>query len=425
MRKSSKYWGFIKDPLYGYIRITEHEKLIIDTEPVQRLRRIKQLAGAQYVYPAANHTRFEHSLGTMHLADAVANNLPVITEELERKKLRIAALLHDVGHGPLSHLFEPLLLKYMGRDHEDMSLRIIRESAISKVLEEIDLDPEEISLLAVGRLADQKRPFLDQIVRSSVDVDKMDFLLRDSYHTGAGYGTIDIFRLIYTMDILEGNLAVDATALSTLETFLLARLESFRAIYFHRTTRAAQIMVIKALEEAKDELNFFKSDSLQEYLRLDDSTLWEMLKNSRSRKIIQDLDNRKLLKCAYEKTFFVRDQLVTNIFNNESVRTQIEEEIAGKARVAHDDVTIDVPSLPSVPYHYAIDVEPMSIPIFYKTKTGEKVPQKLGELSRIVDSLRVFLNIMRIYTKDEFREDVRKASIEILGEVPLSSLVSY
>jgi len=425
MKNSSKYWGFIKDPLYGYIRITEQEKLIIDTEPVQRLRRIKQLAGAQYVYPAANHTRFEHSLGTMHLAGAIANNLPVISEELEKRKLRIAALLHDVGHGPLSHLFEPLLSKYMGRDHEDMSLRIIRESAISRALEEIDLDSEEISLLAVGRLADQKRPFLDQIVRSSVDVDKMDFLLRDSYHTGAGYGTIDIFRLIYTMDVLEGNLAVDATALSTLETFLLARLESFRAIYFHRTTRAAQIMVIKALEEAKDELNFFKTDSLQEYLKLDDSTLWEMLKNSRSRKIIQDLDNRKLLKCAYEKTFFVRDQLVTNIFNNESVRSQIEEEIAEKAGVAHDDITIDVPSLPSVPYHYAIDVEPMSIPIFYKTKTGEKVPQKLGELSRIVDSLRVFLNIMRIYTKDEFREDVRKASIDILGEVPLSSLLSY
>jgi len=425
MENSSKYWGFIKDPLYGYIRITEQEKHIIDTEPVQRLRRIKQLAGAQYVYPAANHTRFEHSLGTMHLAGAVADSLPGISDELERRKLRVAALLHDVGHGPLSHLFEPLLSKYMGKDHENMSLRIIKESVICKALEEIDLDPEEISLLAVGRLADQKKPFLDQIVRSSVDVDKMDFLLRDSYHTGAGYGTIDIFRLIYTMDVLEGNLAVDATALSTLETFLLARLESFRAIYFHRTTRAAQIMVIKALEQAKDELDLFKTDSLQEYLKLDDSTLWELLKNSSSRGIIRDLDNRKLLKCAYEKTFFVRDQLVTNIFNNESVRNQIEEEIAGKAGVTPDEVTIDVPSLPSVPYHYAIDVEPMSIPIFHKTKAGEKVPQKLGELSRIVDSLRVFLNIMRIYTKEEFRERVSKASVDVLGEVPLSSLVSY
>lgn len=425
MGHAAEYWGFIKDPLYGYVRITEHEKLVIDAEPVQRLRRIKQLAGAQYVYPAANHTRFEHSLGTMHLAGAIAENLPPITEELERSKVRLAALLHDVGHGPLSHLFEPLLLKYAGKNHEDMSLRIIRESSLSQALRQAGFDPEEISLLAVGRSSDSKKPFLDQIIRSSVDVDKMDFLLRDSYHTGAGYGTIDIFRLIYTMDVLDGNLAVDDTALSTLETFLLARLESFRAIYFHRTTRAAQIMVLKALEKAMEELSLFSSDSLESYLSLDDSSLWEMLKHSRSKDVIRDLDNRRLLKCAYEKTFFVKDQLVTNIFNNESVRVQIEEEIAGKAGLLPEDVTIDVPSLPSVPYHYAVDIEPMSIPIFHKAKTGEKIPQKLGELSRIVDSLRVYLNIIRIYTKEECRERVRKASVDVLGEAPLSSLVSY
>ncbi len=425
MKDFGRYWGFIKDPLYGYIKITEQERLVIDAEPVQRLRRIKQLAGAQYVYPAANHTRFEHSLGTMHLAGAVADNLPAISEESEREKVRIAALLHDVGHGPLSHLFEPLLTKYVGKTHEDMSLRLIRESTISRSLEKASFNPEEISLLAVGRLASSKKPFLDQIVRSAVDVDKMDFLLRDSYHTGASYGTIDIFRLIYTMDILDGNLAVDATAISTLETFLLARLESFRAIYFHRTTRAAQIMVIKALEQAKDELDLFKLDSLENYLQLDDSTLWNMLKHSKSRPIIDDLDNRKLIKCAYEKTFFVRDQLVTNIFNNESVRVQIEQEIAGKADLSPSDVTIDVPSLPSVPYHYAMDIEPMSIPIFYKSRAGEKIPQKLGELSRIIDSLRVFLNIIRIYTKEENREKVGKAAVDVLGEAPLSSLVSY
>jgi HD superfamily phosphohydrolase len=425
MSNPGRYWGFIKDPIYGYIRITEQEKLIIDAEPVQRLRRIRQLAGAQYVYPAANHTRFEHSLGAMHLAGAVAENLPSISEESERSQVRVAALLHDVGHGPLSHLFEPLLSKYVGKNHEDMSLRIIKESELSRSLEKAGFDAGEIASLAVGRLAHPRKPFLDQIIRSSVDVDKMDFLLRDSYHTGASYGTIDIFRLIYTMDVLDGNLAVDATALSTLETFLLARLESFRAIYFHRTTRAAQIMVIKALEKAKDELHLFESDSLEDYLRLDDSVIWEMLKNSKSKDLMRDLDNRRLIKCAYEKTFFVKDQLVTNIFNNESVRTQIEEEIAGKAGIESENVTIDVPSLPSVPYHYAIDIEPMNIPIFHKTKTGEKTPQKLGELSRIVDSLRVFLNIVRVYAKEEHRAPVMKASVDILGEVPISNLVSY
>jgi HD superfamily phosphohydrolase len=227
------------------------------------------------------------------------------------------------------------------------------------------------------------------------------------------------------MDLLDKNLAVDATAISTLETFLLARLESFRTIYFHRTTRGAQIMVIRALEETMNELNLFGSDFLTKYLQLDDCALWQMLKNSKSKDIINDLDKRKLIKCAYEKTFFVKDQLVTNIFNNESVRKRIEGEIAEKAKVPHEEVTIDVPSLPSVPYHYAIDIEPMSIPIFHKTKTGEKIPQKLEELSRIVGSLRVFLNIIRIYTKEEFREKVRKASEDVLGEAPLSNIISY
>jgi putative nucleotidyltransferase with HDIG domain len=353
---SEKYWGFIKDPLYGYIRITKSEQRIIDTQPFQRLRRIKQLAGAQYVYPAANHTRFEHSLGTMHLAGEITTNLLEVSDKIDINKVRMAALLHDVGHGPLSHLFEPILSKFIDKNHEDMSIQIIRESEIHDTLKKSEFDPKEISSLAVGRLADKKRPFLDQIIRSSVDVDKMDFLLRDSYHTGAGYGTIDMFRLIYTMDLLDKNLAVDATAISTLETFLLARLESFRTIYFHRTTRAAQIMVIRALENAMNELNLFDSDFLTKYLLLDDCTLWQMLKNSKSKDIINDLDKRKLIKCAYEKTFFVKDQLVTNIFSNESVRKRIEGEIAEKAKVSHEEVTIDVPSLPSVPYHYAIDI---------------------------------------------------------------------
>ena len=163
MSNPGRYWGFIKDPLYGYIRITEQEKLIIDAEPVQRLRRIRQLAGAQYVYPAANHTRFEHSLGAMHLAGAVAENLPSISEESERSQVRVAALLHDVGHGPLSHLFEPLLSKYVGKNHEDMSLRIIKESELGRSLEKAGFAAGEIASLAVGRRADPRKPFLDQI----------------------------------------------------------------------------------------------------------------------------------------------------------------------------------------------------------------------------------------------------------------------
>jgi len=420
------YWGFVKDPIHGYIKLTETERKVLDSGPVQRLRRIKQLSGAEYVYPAATHTRFEHALGTMYLAGVIAENLPADLNEDEKTSLKVAALLHDVGHAPFSHLFEPILMRYLGKTHEDMSTRVILESELFDALTREDLDPKAISTLCVGKLHSPKGAFLDQIIRSSVDVDKMDFVLRDSYHTGAGYGDVDIFRLIYTMDVLNGNLAVDVTALSTLESFILARLESFRTIYFHRTSRAAQIMLLKALEYAKEDLDISRLESVDKYLALDDDAVWAVLRNNaKSKAIVNNLNRRKLLKCAYEKTFFVKDEFLSNLFTMETVRINMEEEIAHKAKVDVANVSIDLPSLPSVPYHSAQDLEPMDIPVFYRGPSGEKLPQKVSEVSKVVDVLMAYMNIIRVYTTEEEREPVRKAAVSVLGESPLSSLVSY
>lgn len=420
------FWGFIKDPIYGYIRLTEIERNVIDTLAVQRLRRIRQLAGAEYVYPAANHTRFEHVLGAMYLAGVVGENLPAELSGEERQKVRLAALLHDVGHAPFSHLFEPFLLKYLGRTHEDMSTWIIADSALADVIDAQGFDAKELSELAVGKISKPGKRFLGQIISSSFDVDKMDFVVRDSYHTGAGYGSVDVFRLIYTMDILDGNLAVDITALPTLESLILARLESFRAIYFHRACRAVQMMILKALEAAKNDLQILKVKTPDEYLEWDDSTVWsKLLLNPQSSQIIRELSERKLLKCAYEKTFFAKDELVSSVFTNENVRLKLEEEIAAKAQVPPSDVGIDVPSLPSVPYHSAMDIGPIDIPIFSKNRSGEKVPQKITELSKVVDELRVFMNIIRVYTREQYREQVADAAGKVLGESPLSNVLSY
>jgi HD superfamily phosphohydrolase len=118
------HWGEIKDPVHGYVYITEQEKNLIDSYPVQRLRRLRQLAGSEYVYPGANHTRFEHSVGVMYLAGRVAEN-PNISEHLsedEAEMVKVAGLLHDVGHGPFSHVFEQLLDKKLRKTHEDLTL---------------------------------------------------------------------------------------------------------------------------------------------------------------------------------------------------------------------------------------------------------------------------------------------------------------
>jgi len=423
---NSSYWGFVKDPIYGYIRLTEVEKNIIDTLAVQRLRRIRQLAGAEYVYPAANHTRFEHVLGAMYLAGVVAENLPVHLSSEDRQNIRLAALLHDVGHAPFSHLFEPMLLKFLHRTHEDMSSWIIADSALTEVIIDQGYDAKQLSTLAIGKHRTTDKRFLGQIISGSFDVDKMDFVVRDSYHTGAGYGSVDVFRLIYTMDVLDGNLAVDITALPALESLILARLESFRTIYFHRACRAVQMMLLRALEFVKDDLQILQIQNADQYLEWDDFSVWsKLIQNTKSREILRDLSQRKLLKCAYEKTFFVKDELVSSVFTNEEVRLKLEEEIARKSGVPTNEIGIDVPSLPSVPYHNAFEIGPTDIPVFSKDRSGAMIPEKITELSKVVDVLQVFMNIVRVYTREKYRDRVGEAATKVLGESPPSNLLSY
>jgi len=422
------YWGEIKDPVHGYVYITEEEKEIIDSFPVQRLRRLRQLAGAEYVYPSANHTRFEHSVGVMYLAGRVLEN-PNISQRVsgeEAEMVRIAALLHDVGHGPFSHIFEHLLVKELDKTHEDITLWIITNSELKDMLKKIGYDPEEVGKLAIGILHKPKKAFLDQIISSAVDVDKLDFIVRDTYHTGAEYGYTDIFRLIHMLDVLDEDLAVDLGALSALESFIIARIESFKSIYFHRVGRAAQIMLAMAMEKANEELGLTDFKTPEEYLAMDDYTVWTMLKNcEKSSGIIRKLERRKLLKQAYERTFYVKDKTVSNIFSTEDFRNQIRDNIAKKAEVNPEAIIIDVPTLPSVPYRHSIFMEPMEIPVFYKTHEGKKIPKRLSEISGIFDVLKGFINILRVYTDEKNREKVSIAATHILGGIPSSAKISY
>ena len=415
----AKAWSFIKDPIHGYIRISETERTIVDTRPVQRLRRLRQLAGSEFVYPAANHSRFEHVLGAMHLAGSLSDVLPTHLDAHDREQLRLAALLHDVGHGPFSHVFEPLMVKHLKKTHEDFVPWLVNETEVADKLSKAGFDARKVGLLAVGRLRDRRRPYLDQIISSSVDIDKMDFLVRDSFHTGAGYGSIDVHRFLYTMDIINGNLSVDGRAVATLESFLLARLESFRTIYFHRASRAVQIMLVQALEAAKDELDLLTYDKPDDYLKLDDYKVWTELKDCKeSRRIMQDLEARRLLKCAYEKTVFAPEELVSNVITNETVRQNVQSEIARKAKIKSEEVSIDVPTLPSVPYHNAVEIQPLDIPVFTRGPTGKKQIVQLSEVSRVIGVLRTFMNLVRVYTKEQHRTKVELASKQILGETP-------
>lgn len=422
------YWGEIKDPVHGYVYITEAEKQLIDSYPFQRLRRLRQLAGSEFVYSGANHTRFEHCIGVMHLAGKLTENqnLSQLLSEDEVQIVRMASLLHDVGHGPFSHIFEHLLVKFLNKTHEDMTRWLIQESELRDIIKTVGYDPDDVAKLAVGQLRRPKKAFLDQIIQSAVDIDKLDFVVRDTYHTGAEYGYVDIFRLIHMLDVLGENLAVDVGALSALESFVLARLESFRSIYFHRVGRAAQLMLASAMEAAKDELGLVDFDSPEDYLELNDYTVWTKLRECpKSMGIMKDLERRNLLKCAYDRTFHVKEKMVTSIFCVEEVREQVRNKIAKEAGIDPQAIVIDVPTVPSVPYHHSDLLEPMEIPVFQKTRAGEKIPLRLSDISSVFDVLKGFINILRVYTDKKYVDEVSAASTRVIGGTPSSAQISF
>jgi HD superfamily phosphohydrolase len=364
----------------------------------------------------------------MHLAGKLAENqnLSQLLSEEEIQLIRLACLLHDVGHGPFSHVFEHLLVKFLDKTHEDMTRWLIQESELKDIINSVGYNPDDVAKLAVGELRRPKRAFLDQVIQSAVDIDKLDFVVRDTYHTGAQYGYVDIFRLIHMMDVLGENLAVDVGALSALESFVLARLESFRSIYFHRVGRAAQLMLATAMEQAKDELGLIEFNEPEDYLKLTDYTVWTKLREcKKSEKIMKDLERRKMLKCAYDRTFHVKDKMVPSIFCVDEVREQVRNKIASEAGVEPEAIMIDVPTVPSVPYHHSDLLEPMEIPVFQKTRTGEKIPLRLSDISSVFDVLKGFINILRVYTDEKYVDQVSIAAANIIGGTPSSAKISF
>jgi len=394
---------------------------------MQRLRRLRQLAGSEYVYPGANHTRFEHCIGVMYLAGKVLDNPNIsrLVNDQEVDMCRIAALLHDVGHGPFSHVFEQLLIRHLDKTHEDLTSWVVEKSELGDKLSKMGYNSKQVALLAVGKMRKKDKAFLDQIISSAVDVDKQDFIVRDTYHTGAEYGFIDVFRLIHALDVLGENLAVELGALSALEALMIARIESFKSIYFHRVGRAAQIMLAQAMEKANEELGLTAFKTPEEYLALDDYTVWSALKKCKaSSEIIGNLERRRMLKCAYERTFYEKDDMVSNLFGKETTRRKLQLEIAKAAGVETEKVMIDVPTVASVPYHQTVLTEPLELPVFNKTASGAKTLQRLSEMSKIFETLKGFMNILRVYTDEAERQKVERATAKILGKVPSAAKIS-
>lgn len=236
----SSTFKIINDPVYGFISIPRGIVLdIIDHPWFQRLRSIRQLSLTHYVYPGAQHTRFQHAIGALHLMDAALVTLRQkgvsITEE-EVEAARLAILLHDIGHGPFSHTLEGDIIE---APHEQLTLCFMRE----------------LNRIYDGRLAmaiaifegTYVKPFLHQLVQGQLDIDRLDYLNRDTYFTGVSEGTIGSERIIKMLQVNEGELVVEEKGVYSLEKFLIARRLMYWQVYLHKTVLAAELMLKEAL----------------------------------------------------------------------------------------------------------------------------------------------------------------------------------
>jgi putative nucleotidyltransferase with HDIG domain len=235
----------IRDPVHGVVELSALELELIDTPQFQRLRNIRQLGLAHLTYPGAHHTRFEHSLGAMFLAGRIASSLGF--DEDVRLQLRLAALLHDIGHYPFSHDCEEIVSKKFG-DHEKAGAKMACSSPLSDILSR-NYDSKKIAQWMGGES-------YGQAIASDVGADRMDYLLRDAHYTGVAYGIVDWQRIISTLLWDSGKLSLSAAGLEASESLILARFAMFHTVYYHHSVRIARKMLQQAILLSLDDKGF-------------------------------------------------------------------------------------------------------------------------------------------------------------------------
>ena len=323
----------IRDPIHGYVKVDEMAKAFIDTPQVQRLRWIKQLGLANLVYPGANHTRFEHSLGVYHLAGVLAEHLSL--EEADRKKVKASALLHDVGHGPLSHATEVALSPYLRKGHTDIR-DILRTGELKEVLNTYGLLPQEIQSLVNG-----EGP-LGQVVSSEIDVDRMDYLMRDSHYTGVAYGVIDLPRLLQRMRLKGSHLVVDSGGVQAATSLLISRLLMHPSVYYHHVSRISESMVAAGIRSMIDD-GVRKAEEIK---AMDDMRLFTSMAEAGgyAGEMALRIKSRKLLKRA---VYVGLEEIGGS--RPKGAERRIAREVAEEAGVDPEYVLVDNPQLPDAP----------------------------------------------------------------------------
>lgn len=383
---------FIRDSVYGDIMLNEIEVEVMDNPQFQRLRRIKQLGLISLIYPGANHTRFEHSIGTMHIASKLADKLDLNQEDKEL--VRISALLHDIGHGPFSHVSEGVL----SFPHEELTKYVIKNTAIRDIVEKkFDIDKIIEIINGEGKFG--------PIVSGELDADRMDYLLRDSHYTGVAYGIIDYERIISNIN-LNKQLSLDIKGVQAAEGALVSRYFMYPSVYQHHTTRIVNSMFRRGLKKLIDR-GVINENDMYKY---DDADIIGIFRNSEGypKEIMERLDNRNIFKRV--KTIrldnFKTPEKLYKIGNKELRKA--EEEIAMDYDIDKDYVILNIAEYPR----------------FDEMKTEVSVDGKLyplTEISNIIAALsKARFNIpdISLYVPEKEKSKFKKFKMEHYLDLP-------
>jgi len=381
----------IKDSVHDYIVLDDLATELLDTPALQRLRHIKQLSTVRLVFPSANHTRLEHSLGVYQLASTVLDQLGI--EDDRADHVRAAALLHDIGHGPYGHQTETLIYHRTGQDHDEIDwLLTDSEREVCQVLERHDVDPERVAALVEGEDG------LGSLISGELDVDRMDYLVRDAHHTGVPYGTIDHGRLAQELRLDDGQLVLADGNVATAESLLLARSLMNAVVYRHHVSRVAGAMMERA-----SELYLNRTEtSGGEFRRMADHDLLVELRDH-----VPELGRRIEYRQLYKRAIWaplaaVPPGIVDVDYEDERAA---EREIAEKAGVDVTAVIVDIPSRPRLK-EAATNV------------VVNGVTQRLEDASELVSGIRAAERSrwrLGVYCPEEHTEEVAAAARTVLG----------
>lgn len=423
-----------RDPIHNLIAFEDSpgDRLLLDlinTREMQRLRRVKQMGVSEQVFPGADHSRFAHSLGVLHTArlflDQLARWGPPPPED-ERICVLCAALLHDVGHGPFSHVFELVT----GHPHEGYTRQIIRDPST-----EVHARLHAFDRTLPDRLAqffddDAEGGYLARIVSGQLDADRCDYLLRDSHATGTNYGSFDLTWMLAQLrpDPAGRRFYLTRKGLAAAETYLFARYHMYRTVYFHKTSRAAEVMLKllfrrcrEIIGEDRDGLDvpvairaaISGQTSLTSYLETDDHTVTELMKGcTRSPDAVlaglaSGLLHRRLYKCVDVTGHANEQQLGRIIEFGQRVRAWVIAQKLDPAYAFVEDTASDTPYEP-----YAPDEERPARQIFVEGDGGRIV--EISQLSDALMQLRKTYTVMRYYFPAELRADILRIAAETL-----------